>query len=95
MPSVFYKKLEPIFIRLAKDELLKRCLKGMTQNQNEALNGNFWNRCPKIKFCGLTRVNLAVSETICEFNRGAHAKVILQIESGVDVNMNIIKSATK
>ena len=34
LPSVFIKELKPIFERLSGDDLLKRCLKGHTQNQN-------------------------------------------------------------
>ena len=37
LPSVFAAELEPIFKRLSNDELLVRCLKGLTQNQNEAI----------------------------------------------------------
>jgi hypothetical protein len=52
LPDLFMKELEPIFSRLSKGDLLNRCLKGMTQNQNEAANGMLWSRCPKTKFCG-------------------------------------------
>ena len=38
LPPIFRKELKPLFTRLSSDELLKRCLKGVTQNQNEALN---------------------------------------------------------
>lgn len=37
--QIFMKELDSIFKRLSKDDLLQRCLKGMTQNQNEAANG--------------------------------------------------------
>jgi hypothetical protein len=39
LPHVVRELLKPIFTDLTKDELLKRCLLGHTQNQNEALNG--------------------------------------------------------
>ena len=61
LPAVFHKELEPIFERLSKDELLERCLKGLTQNQNESLNRQIWTTCcPKTKYCGMNRVRLAV-----------------------------------
>ena len=44
LPEVFMQQLDPIFTRLPKDDLLNRCLKGMTQNQNEAANGMLWSR---------------------------------------------------
>ena len=35
LPVPFFNELEPIFYRLTKDELLDRCLMGLTQNQSE------------------------------------------------------------
>ena len=55
LPEVFMAELDPIFQRLSKDDLLNRCLKGITQNQNEAANGILWSKCPKTKFCGARR----------------------------------------
>ena len=49
LPSVFIEQLKPIVNRLSSDELLQRCLKGLTQNQNESLNGSLWLRCPKVR----------------------------------------------
>ena len=73
LPSAFIPVLEPIFKRLSDKDILSRCLKGFTQNQNEALNGTVWNRCPKTRFCGQRRVQIAVCEAICVFNSGAGA----------------------
>ena len=73
LPFVFYSELKPIFTRLSNESLLKRCLRGLTQNQNEAANGVLWSKCPKRKFCGLTKVKLAVAETVLEFNTGSSA----------------------
>ena len=50
LPAIFRKELKPLFTRLSSDELLKRCLKGVTQNQNEALNSILWKKCPKSVF---------------------------------------------
>ncbi|XP_065051289.1 uncharacterized protein LOC135680963 [Rhopilema esculentum] len=36
LPAVFHEELKPIFDRLSQDELLKRCLRGLTQNRNES-----------------------------------------------------------
>ena len=73
------EQLDPIFTRLSKDELLSRCLKGMTQNQNESANGVLWFKCPKTKFCGARRVRIAVCETIAAFNTGAASKAVVMI----------------
>ena len=53
-----------------------------------------WGRCPKIKFCGRQKVELAVSETVCEFNTGAYSKVSLQFDCGLNGSSNIIASAS-
>ena len=52
----------------------------MTQNQNKAINGVLWGRCPKTKFFGRQKVELPVSETVCEFNTNAYSKVSLQFD---------------
>ena len=67
-------------------------LRGMTQNQSESINGILWGRCPKTKFCGRQKVELAVSQTFCEFNTGAYSKVSLQVDCGLNVRSNIIAS---
>lgn len=50
LPEVFLAELLPIFSRLTADSLLDRCLQGLTQNQNESLNGLVWSICPKTRF---------------------------------------------
>ena len=37
----------PIYQRMSDPNLLKRVLKGKTQNSNECLHSVIWNRCPK------------------------------------------------
>ena len=37
LASVFIEVLKSMFINLTKSELLKRCLQGLTQNQNEPI----------------------------------------------------------
>ena len=92
LPDVFIKELDPIFVRLSKDELLVRCLKGMTQNQNEAANGMLWSRCPKIKFCGARRVRIAVCETIGVFNTGAGSVAEVMDMCGITPGANTMKA---
>ena len=40
-------EIKPIYAKSSEDDILSRCLDGKTQNQNEALNGIFWERLPK------------------------------------------------
>ena len=47
LPESIKKILRPIFDDLGNDNLLGKCLHGMTQNNNESLNGVVWKRVPK------------------------------------------------
>ena len=44
LPEVFREELKPIVDRLYSGTLLERCLQGLTQNQNESINGQLWAR---------------------------------------------------
>lgn len=90
LASVFLDELKPIFNALTNDELLKRCLKGLTQNQNEAINGTLWAKCPKTKYAGLHKVELAVCETVGIFNTGAGCKADLLESVGITPEYNMI-----
>ena len=50
LPSVFKSELKYLFERLSDDELLKRCLHSLTQNQNESINNVLWPLCSKKDF---------------------------------------------
>ena len=88
LPSAFYEELKPIFHRLSADALLDRCLLGLTQNQNESINGILWSKCPKRKFCGRQKLLLAVGETVCEFNTGAASLEEILNESKIKSTSN-------
>ena len=92
LPEVFMEELDPIFIRLSKDDLLSRCLKGMTQNQNEAVKGQQWSKCSKTKFCGARRVRIAACETIAVFNTGAGSKAVTMKLCHVTPGVNTMKA---
>ena len=83
--------MKPLFINLTKSEQL-RCLQGLglTQNQNEAINGLLWSKCPKTKFCGKAKVLLAVSETISHFNTGSDSKMTLLNQLNIDSSKNML-----
>ena len=46
-------------------------------NQNESINGVLWNMCPKAKFCGRSKLLLAVADIVLRFNSGAANKTSL------------------
>ena len=52
LPESIKKILRSIFDDLGNDNLLGKCLHGMTQNNNESLNGVVWKRVPKDIYVG-------------------------------------------
>ena len=65
----------PIFQELSTEVLLKKCLHGRTQNNNEAINGFIWKRLPKDVFVGWYTLQIGVSSAVLNFNSGAHGLV--------------------
>ena len=86
------KELEPKFKRLSNDELLKRCLKGLTQNQNGAIKGILWDKCSKTRFCGSRKVRIAVCETVALFNTGTASKAVLMEMCGIEPGANTTRA---
>ena len=67
LPFVFRKELKPIFDRL------QSCKKGLTQNQNEAVNNVLWSKCLKRVFVGRDRFTIAACDAITKFNDRARS----------------------
>ena len=85
LPCVFDDALKPLFTRLTNEDILQRCLKRLTQNQNESLKGTVWNRCPKTHFCDQQRVQVAMSEVVYRFNPGSGSVMELLSSSGSEL----------
>ena len=49
LSSVIVDELKPIYQKLTKDDIMKGCLGGFTQNNCEAINHLIWARYPKSK----------------------------------------------
>ncbi|GFV22827.1 uncharacterized protein TNCV_4962421 [Trichonephila clavipes] len=52
----YLPKILPIYQRLASSELLSMCVRGLTQNSNEALHSMIWNMCSKENSASMSRV---------------------------------------
>jgi len=50
--------------------LLKKCLHGLTQNNNESLNGVIWKRCSKDIYVSKRSLELSLNSAIISFNDG-------------------------
>ena len=95
LPCIFADALKPIFTRLTNEDILQRCLKGFTQNQNESLNGTVWNRCPKTRFCGQQHVQVAVCEAVCQFKAGSGSVIEILSSLGSELSGNTYWSRRK
>ena len=60
----------PIFKDLSSESLLSKCLHGLTQNANEALNNIIWKKCLKAIFVKKVTLDMAVCSAVIDFNEG-------------------------
>ena len=77
LPPSFLQHMIPLYTRLSHPDLLRRCVLGLTQNQNESFNATIWKRCPKEKNFGVKSVNNAVASATLTWNVAANAKIIM------------------
>ena len=72
IPPAIMDVIKPIYVDvLTNIDLLQRCLRGATQNQNEILNGLIWSLCPKKGFCGPSVAEMSTYLAVAHFNNGA------------------------
>ena len=64
LPEWIHDIIEPIFVSLSCDELLKKCLHGQTQNPNATLNKVIWTKCPKNMFVHKNLLEMGVHSVI-------------------------------
>ena len=77
LPISIALKLRPIFEELSNEYLLKKCLHGMTQNQNETFNAMIWSRIPKSTYVSFSQLQLGVYDTVANFNIGRKASILI------------------
>lgn len=70
LSPVCMRHIKPIYDDLASEDLLRRCVDGLTQNVNEGFNAQIWRRYPKSKFAGLNTLRIAVYDAIVCWNEG-------------------------
>ena len=74
LPEVFVEVLRPVYMTLSNSSLLKRCVRGVTQNPNGCINSLVWVRCPKHKKNGSKTVHFAVASAVCHFHGGTASR---------------------
>ena len=83
LPDQIIALIKPIYARLSNDDVLKKCLDGKTQNQNESINGMIWNRLPKTVFVGADVLNFGAYDAVAHFNIGNKAAENIISELGL------------
>ncbi|GBL96419.1 hypothetical protein AVEN_43732-1 [Araneus ventricosus] len=78
----------PVYQRLESTEILNRCTSAETQNQNESLHSVIWNKCPKEVFVSKSRLELAVTSDVSEFNFGCVTSLRLMNDCDDDENIS-------
>ena len=91
------RHVEEVYVRLGHPDLLRRCLKGATQNANESLHSKVWAKCPKTGFVGFQRVVAATCAAIAEFNQGVESTVArtydtMAMDSGINLRLSAAKA---
>lgn len=94
IPKAIMDLIKPIFYDLSKPDLLRRCLKGMTQNANESYNNLLWSICPKRGFAGSKVVQIAAYEAALLFNEGNIAKQRVLQHLKIVPGQHFLKSMT-
>ena len=85
LPIAIKNAVTPIFKDLSDEVLLRKCLHGQTQNNNESLNGVIWKKCPKDVFVGREILETGVNSAVIQFNEGAQGVLDVLEKSGVGI----------
>lgn len=85
LPDNVLEAVKPVYSKLTDPAMLRRCLHGKTQNQNESFNGMIWRRCPKDGYVGLKTLNFCVMDAICHYNCGPDVELEILKRGGVTV----------
>ena len=88
--------VKEVYDRLGHPDLLRRCLRGQSQNANESLHSVIWGKCPKTGFVGLQRVTAATCAGVAQFNSGIELNMRrLFSEMDIEPGSHMVKSAAK
>ncbi|CAF1186168.1 unnamed protein product [Didymodactylos carnosus] len=93
LDPVFRDVLSKIIEDLTDPELLRRSLRGLTQNSNESLNSMIWSILSKSKNHGFISVRGTAAEAVIIFNRGRVGLLPFFDTLGLDVNYSLLNSS--
>ncbi|KAK8721717.1 hypothetical protein OTU49_012530, partial [Cherax quadricarinatus] len=104
LEPAYMKKVHNIYKDLTTDEMMRRCVKGRTQNANESLHQRIWSYCNKTLFRTKRQADFAASHAVAEYNSG-YVRSCLDIPLGygrsavtqkhlekMDKNMQVVRT---
>ena len=62
---------------MSHEDLLSKCLHGLTQNQNESFNAMIWDILRKSRYVSFTPLQFGVYDAVANFNIGRKASVLI------------------
>jgi hypothetical protein len=75
---------------LTNPTLLRRCLRGATQNANESINSIVWSILPKAKYHGYRSIRGAAAISTIFFNRGRSGLVKFFDQIGIAITEELL-----
>ena len=82
--------MTPMIDTLTNPTLLRRCLRGATQNANESINSVVWSILPKAKYHGYRSIRGAAAISSIFFNRGRSGLVKFLNQVGISVTEELL-----
>ncbi|XP_025154263.1 uncharacterized protein LOC112588450 [Harpegnathos saltator] len=93
--NVILQAIRPVYEDLSSDTLLKRCIGGFNQNNNESYNQLIWKITPKIVPSGSTIVDIAAKISACVFNEGSSSHLAILYSMRVKLGRNSVDYCRK
>lgn len=72
-------KIQGVYEALSSDDIMQRCLRGLTQNDNESFHSKLWARAHNTKFAGLSKLQFMARAAILDHNFGYERASLLKI----------------
>lgn len=68
LPNEQLDLVKRVYERLTTDEIMKRCLRGLTQNPKESVQSRLWRYCTKHTNATKKRLDFAVAQANSDYD---------------------------
>lgn len=79
---------------MTSDEMMQKCMRGLTQNRNEHIHSRIWRLCPKHRPATKRMVDFATATAVSIFNVG-YLKSNLADSLGIKSSASMLKYLAK